>query len=298
MRLVRSLLVAASLVTLIAVCLDVRAEGAAPHGLDVLVVAGQSNALGYQSYVVDPRTHLNVFTDASRSPADRLVRLTWDETGVPSNGRNPVALDAPQVRGGTTRIFGPEVGLARSLYADGRRNLLIVKVAMSGSSLARDWLPGDDDFKALLLKVSSTMAWARANGWTPSVGAFYWFQGETDAMGEATAAHYGSNLRVFLSAVRGALGLGPRGPVVVAQTDLGDFIHFEQVHHLCPTRSCTAEWSWNDEVMRAQAASAGPSTFVVSTATLPRFEDFIHLTDVGELALGRAFATLSNALLP
>jgi len=31
--------------------------------LIVLVVAGQSNALGYQSFVIDPKTHKDVFTD-------------------------------------------------------------------------------------------------------------------------------------------------------------------------------------------------------------------------------------------
>jgi Carbohydrate esterase, sialic acid-specific acetylesterase len=298
-RPVRSMLVAASLLAGAVVHQGAPPAGAASRDLDVLVLAGQSNALGFQSYVIDPHTHHDVFTDASRSPADRAVLLTWDESGVRASGPDPVALDTPQVRSGATSpIFGPEVGLARTLYADGHRNLLIVKVAMSGTSLARDWLPGDDDYIALLDKVASAMSWARAHGWTPTIGALYWYQGETDAMSASFAASYATNLPVFLSAVRLRLGLGTTGPVVVAQTDLSDFIRYEHTHRLCPTRSCEPEWLWNFEVMVAQERAAGPSTFVTSTSSLPRAANFIHLTDAGELNLGKTFAKLTNAHLP
>jgi Carbohydrate esterase, sialic acid-specific acetylesterase len=293
------MLVAALLLACIVVHPGAPSAGGASRDLDVLVLAGQSNALGYQSYVIDPHTHHDVFTDASRSPADREVLLTWDESGVRSSGRDPVPLDTPQIRSGAASpVFGPEVGLARTLYADGHRNLLIVKVAMSGSSLARDWLPGDDDYIALLRTVASTMSWARANGWAPSIGALYWFQGETDAMSASLAASYSTNLTVFLGAVRRSLGLGTHGPVVVAQTDVSDFIRYEHVHRLCPTRSCEPEWLWNFEVMVAQERATGPSTFVTSTSSLPRASNFIHLTDTAELALGRAFARLTNRRLP
>lgn len=270
---------------------------AAPR-LDVLVVAGQSNALGYESFVIDPRTHLDVFTDAGRSPADRHVLLTWDESGVPG-GSTPVALDTPQVRlGATSPVFGPEVGLARALYAAGHQHLLIVKVAISGSSLAKDWVPGESDYRALLGKVASAMTWARASGWAPKVSALYWFQGETDAMNPAWAASYGANLVTFLRSVRAGLHLGATGPVTIAQTDVTDFIRFEEAHQLCPTRSCSGEWFWNEEVMRAQAAAAGPRTYVVPTSKLARFDNFIHLSDAAELALGRTFGTLTSANVP
>jgi Carbohydrate esterase, sialic acid-specific acetylesterase len=292
------MLVAALLLAAVVVHLGAPSAGAAPRDLEVLVLAGQSNALGYQSFVIDPHTHHDVFTDSSRSPADHAVLLTWDESGVRSSGHAPVPLDSPQVRSGATSpIFGPEVGLARTLYADGHRNLLIVKVALSGSSLATDWLPGEDDYLAMLRKVASTMSWARANGWTPSIGALYWFQGETDAMSASFAASYSTNLTKFLSAARTSLGLGTSGPVVVARTDVSDFIRYEHSHRLCPTRSCEPEWLWNFEVMVAQERAAGPSTFVTSTSSLPRAANFIHLTDAGELALGMAFARLTSAHL-
>ena len=300
MRLAPSVLVAASLLLALLVHVPAQAAaGAVPRDLDVLVLAGQSNALGYESYVVDARTHADVFTDATRSPADHLTLLTWDETGVPSAGRDPVALDTPQLRqGAASPIFGPEVGLARTLFADGHRHLLIVKVAMSGSSLARDWLPGDDDYLGTAPQVATAMRWARGHGWTPSVGALYWVQGETDAMHATWAADYAANLHTFLPAVRRALGLGSHEPVVVAQTDLTDFIRYERDHKLCAMPGCGAQWAWNADVMRAQAAAAGPWTFLARTSLLPRAERFIHLTDAGELALGTRFGALTSARLP
>ncbi len=275
------------------------ATGRASRGaIDVLVIAGQSNALGYSSYVIDPKTHEDVFTDASRSPADRTALLTWDESGVESSGTAPVALDTPQrLNGASSPIFGPEVGLARALYARGDRHVLIVKVAIDGSSLAEDWLPGQADYKALLAQVRAAESWARKDGWVPSVKALYWFQGETDATNSTWAAAYGSNLSAFLKGIRKSLALGPSGPVVVTQTDLSDYIRFEQAHRLCTSPSCSAEWTWNTEVMRAQAAAAGRSTFVATTSALPRFDNFIHLTDAAELTLGETYANLTDHFL-
>lgn len=263
--------------------------------LDVLVVAGQSNALGYQSFVTDPVTHADVFTDKTRSAADSRVLFMWTESGVPSNGAAPVKLDAPQdLVGAPGPIFGPEVGLARALWAEGHHSLLVVKVAYSGSGLAEDWMPGDADFQALVARVQQAVAWADQNGFEPRVDGLYWMQGETDAMSATTAAAYGANLSTFLKAVRTDLPMEPRAPIVLGVIDLADYVDFEIGHHLCPTASCGAEKRWNDEVMTAQERAASRDDFVTKTASLPRYEDFIHLTDAAELALGKAFGQLSG----
>jgi hypothetical protein len=259
--------------------------------IDVLVVAGQSNALGYDSYVIDPKTHRDVFTDSSRSPADRRALLTWDETQVPAASTGPVALDTPQVRRGAhSPIFGPELGLARALYADGHRRLLIVKVATDGSSLAQDWLPGDDDFKLLLARALAAEGWASAHGFAPRIAGVYFFQGETDALNTSWAASYGTNLRNFLTSLRQSLLLGVQTPIDNAQIDLTDFLRIEQATKVCQPAVCSAQWKGNAEVMAAQASVAGSSTLVTPTSRFARFANFIHLSNAGELALGKAFA--------
>ena len=272
---------------------------AAKRPLEILVLAGQSNALGFESFVVDPRTHLDVFTEAGRSPADRQSLLMWDETGVPGSGPTPVALDTLQFRSGaSTPVFGPEIGLARGLYVAGHRHLLIVKVATDGSSLARDWLPGEDDYRRLLSSVASAERWSRTAGWAPVVSALYWYQGETDAMNAAWAENYAANLKTLLASARIHLGLGTSRPVVITQTDLSDFIRFERAHGWCGSPSCANEWAWNAEVMGAQASLVGRSTFLARTSELPRYGNFIHLSDAGELSLGKTYATLTESRMP
>jgi hypothetical protein len=293
---VRSLLVALTIaaVTTVGWTSASAANAAKPPVLDILVVAGQSNALGYQSYVIDPTTHKDVFTE-SHSPADTKALIMWTESGVPSSGATPVPLDTLQdLQGAPSPVFGPEVGLARDLWADGHHNLLIVKVAFSGSSLADDWQPDAADFGALVSRVQEAEAWAGSHGWTPTVAAFYWMQGETDAMSASMASSYGTNLKGFLKNVRQQLALSDEVPFVIGEIDLSDFITYEQQRHECTTPTCSAERRWNSEVMTAQRKAAAKLVYVTSTARFPRFDKFIHLSDSGELSLGRAFATLSD----
>lgn len=260
--------------------------------LAIVVVAGQSNALGEQSYVVDPKTHENIFTDATGSAADHSVRLMWAETGVHTSGATPVFLDTLQhLPHAPSPVFGPEVGLARALYADGYHQLLVVKVAYAGTSLAADWGPQRPDFLELLRRVHRARAWATANGFEPSIVGFYWLQGEADAAKAAWAKDYARNLHRFIGNVRSKLGLSSDVPFVLGQIDLTDYIDTEEAQGKCTTPSCTGEREWNAEVMRAQADAASRDVFVVPTSSLPRVNHFIHLTDSAELQLGAAFAS-------
>jgi hypothetical protein len=266
--------------------------------LVILVVAGQSNAVGYQSFVIDPKTHKDIFTDGSRSAADGKVLLTFQESGVTGGALPPGRLDTPQRRtGATSPIFGPEVGLARYLYGAGHRNLFVVKVAFSGSSLAANWTSHNVDYESLIARVHEAETWALDNGWSPTIGAFYWMQGESDAINATYAADYRTNLLQFMANVRHSLTLKQTVPFVIGQIDLTQYIKYEQANKLCTSPTCTSEKLWNSEVMKAQASVAGRYVFVAKTSKLPRYEDFLHLTDAAELTLGTAFGRLSRSHL-
>lgn len=292
--------VLAALTALVGAILGAKAAAAETRTpLDIVVVAGQSNALGEQSYVVDPTTHENVFTDATRSPADSAVRLMWIETGVHTSGTTPVFLDTRQrLPHAPSPVFGPEVGLARALYADGLHSLLVVKVAFAGTSLANDWKPKHPDLQALIKRVHQAEAWATANGYAPTIFGFYWMQGEADAANASWAKHYGSNLQLFMGNVRKDLDLSSTVPFVLGQIDLTDYINWEHAHNKCLSPSCSAERQWNTEVMDAQAAAAHGDVFLAPTTSLARFHSFMHLTDAAELSLGAEFASLSASALP
>src|SRR5678815_4626028 len=71
--------------------------------------------------------------------------------------------------------FGPELG-----YADMTPACAIVKVAVSGTALATQWLPGSspDDLYAL---AKSKLDVALADLPVANLAGFYWCQGEADA---------------------------------------------------------------------------------------------------------------------
>ena len=48
----------------------------------------------------------------------------------------------------------------------------------------------------------------------------------------------------------------------------------------------------NREVMRAEADVVGPHTFLAPTAQLPRYLNYLHLTNDAELLLGEEFGQL------
>jgi len=265
--------------------------------LTVLVVAGQSNAIGFESYAIDPVTHRHVLATAPIHSASQHSLIDWVESGVPDSGATPVALSTPQqLVGAPSPIFGPEVGLASSLYAAGHQGLLIVKVAFAGTSLAVDWASSGVLYRHLVTTTRAAMAWASSQWWSATIGAIYWIQGETDAEHAPMAANYATHLRAFLRTLRSDLGVDARTPVVLARTDVTAYVAYKRAHHVCAPADCERELKGNAEVRAAQlyVAANMAYTYTVDTAGLPRFPTtFIHLTNNAELSLGRALAAVS-----
>ena len=114
----------------------------------VLLVAGQSNANGANSYVTDPYTGIDYFGEPYTNGADDNDLITWQPWEVlQGNGAVPVNLDSPQqvpdgfADGADETVFGPEIGLARQLWSDIDLPVTIIKAAYPGSDLAVDWSP-------------------------------------------------------------------------------------------------------------------------------------------------------------
>jgi hypothetical protein len=139
---------------------------------DLILVAGQSNAVGYDA-------------KASELPADAADKeiLFWWRTGDPppdghdstSGGKwthlqsqpkgNPVYRfgNFANADGG----FGPEIGLARGLYAKGDKQLAILKAAWNGTSMTQAWNPADPGdggscYRALVSEIKAALAAARS----------------------------------------------------------------------------------------------------------------------------------------
>lgn len=270
---------------------------ARPKHMTVLVVAGQSNTVGNDAYAIDPLTHRDVLASKRIGVAGRHTLVVWRESGVPDAGLPPVPLATPQVLiGAPSPVFGPEIGLSSRLYADGRRNLLIVKVAFAGTSLADDWTRSGVLYLTLLQTTRSALAWAASNGWSATIGGVYWLQGETDAEHHHMAISYAANLTAFIGFLRADLALSAKTPFVLGEIDIAKYVGYRRTHHLCTPKVCDAELKGNTEVRAAERAVAStiPYTYLVDTSALSRYPDvFIHLTNVAELRLGQEFAIAS-----
>ena len=251
------------------------AAGGEPTACRLFVLAGQSNMAGRGRY--------SDLADGGALPPDvQLVAVRLDVHLRPLEDG-----------------FGPELGLARTLAAEGtgpalaeysrpgaEGRLLLVKYAVDASSLldwAPDWDPeaaaltGHPEYGALYRELLDLVARATAEG-TSGEGcrpaAVLWMQGERDALFPEVAAAYEANLAALIGALRADLD-APGLPFLLGQVDPP------------PDRYPAA-----GAVRAAQAAVAGtlPGVYLVDTGGLSRHADGVHYDTAGQLELGRRFA--------
>lgn len=280
----------------------------------VIVVAGQSNANGYESYAVDPVTGVNYMAPPMTNGADSHDLITWEPwSQLPGTGGSPVPLDSPQqavYSGGTFTIFGPEIGLARQLWTDTGRAVTIVKCAYTGTSLDKNWTPKPKKsvgslplglFPATVAKVKATMAADAASGTLDVLGGIVWDQGESDATNPSWAARYQDNLTGLIAAFRASLPMSASAPFALAETDLTEFFPYLTSTVKVSPRKLQSYVNGNAEVRAADvwAAAHLPDVVVADTADLPRASpSLIHLTNVGQLTIGARLAKAMEPLLP
>ncbi len=281
-----------------------------PH-YSIIIVAGQSNADGAEAYVNDTVSNFDLF-GAKSHPADSQTKLVWSNlagnSGPPPTVLKSIGNDAMKYTKNQA-TFGPEVGLARGLYDQGKRNIIVLKVSFGGVGLAQDPAVSDwnvhsknEGFAFLKSRLTTLNEWVAAQGATSSVDGFYWVQGETDSSPEK-APLYEANLRDLIATAHSELGLQPTAPFVLAKTSLAAWIKTAQ--NLNKTNPCgkvdCAVVSSADQIVRAAQQKVADTTAnvkIVDTISLPRHGLNIHLSNVGELALGYAFAQVSAGFNP
>ena len=255
--------------------------------LDLFVVAGQSNAVGFDA---DPA---ELPTDAG----DQHVMFWWrcgdpppDEHDTVSRGwthLQPQSLGNPkkprkdrqygnygQPAGG----FGPEIGFARALQKSGHRRFAIVKAAFSGTGIHRDWNPRSEDpdgacYQALLKELSAASKAAEEQGIELRPRAFLWVQGESDANAN-DVEHYRSALAELIAALRADL----KAPELIALLAVN-------------TRFLEDRNRFMPQIVSAQRAvgEADPRAAYVDTSKCS-IANRVHFDAAGTLAMGRLFA--------
>ena len=256
---------------------------------DLLLIAGQSNAVGYDA-------------KPSELPADAADKdvLFWFRAGDPppdefdttSGGKwthlqpQPKGNPAPKTKGprqygnfsGPDGGFGPELGLARALVAKEKQPLAIVKAAWSGTGMAQDWNPADAGpggscYRALVSETKAAIAAAQAQGITLRPRALAWVQGESDA--NATAApRYTQALGDMIAALRKDLAAPQLIALVAVNTQFGG-----------------GKNAFMPKIVEAQQALAAkdPRCAYVDTASATLANN-AHFDTAGTLDVGRRFA--------
>ncbi|QDT33505.1 GDSL-type esterase/lipase family protein [Thalassoglobus polymorphus] len=204
--------------------------------MDLVIVAGQSNAVGYHAKP----------SELPASEVDQEIRFWW-RTGDPPPDEHdsvssqkwthlqPQPLGNPklpkegrqygnfaQADGG----FGPEIGLARTIYQQEKKTFAVIKVAFSGTNLQRDWSHTDPGahgqcYQSLISETQAAIAAAKEQGITLRPRAFAWIQGESDA-NASDAPKYARTLGEMVESLRAELNAPQLIALVAVNTKFGN----------------------------------------------------------------------------
>lgn len=243
------------------------ARADAPINWTVVVVAGQSNAEGTNSLI----TSIPSGQELGSHPADDQSYIWWEgadgaapddateffnvisNPGYTASGwiksvnPNPSLegmikisdLDEPIPVGQRNGFFGPEIGIVRELYDQGKRNILVLKVSYGFQALAKansqfipyDWypdIPGEaprnKSYTHLINAYTDMSDFLTSRGDTYKMAGVFWLQGETDALDSGYAAAYEDNLDLLVNRMWEDLDLDQAAHIVLRKYNLRNCI--------------------------------------------------------------------------
>ena len=169
----------------------------------VIFLLGQSNATGCSltSYLKDSVSE-EKYQEFERGYENVLIHYSLDNQKYNSDGTFvPVDLACAAGEG----YFGPEVGMAEVLSeAFSDETVFLIKFTMSGYSLNHHWLYGYERasiYNAFLIYAETCLSYLSEKGYTPTVDAICWMQGESDTT-DYKASRYLENTKRFVSYLR------------------------------------------------------------------------------------------------
>ncbi|MEY2599382.1 MAG: Arylsulfatase precursor [Verrucomicrobiota bacterium] len=268
---------------------------------DLVLVAGQSNAVGFDAYAeqlpADPSdTRVMFWWRAGDPPPDEHDSTSarqWTHLQVQPKG-NPIPRTAPSEQAPAEGLkrqygnfkskdggFGPEMGFAREWSGRQGRALAIVKAAFSGTGMSTDWNSADPGpagacYRALVSEAREAIAEASKKGVRLRPRALLWVQGENYAK-RIHAPDYERLLGAMLGKLREELG-APEMPAFLAVNT-----HFGNDKNPFVARVVEAQ----------KALAANPSNravYVDTDGAQTLLPTQTHFTAEGTLEVGRRFA--------
>ena len=263
------------------------AQSAEP--LDVILVAGQSNAVGYdarpdQLPADDADRQIRFWYRCGDPPPDEFDVTSarrWTTLGPQPRGTPNPDKKIPRQYGNFAQPqggFGPEIGLGRALQKNGATKLAIIKVAFSGTNLSADWRVDDEGahgpcLAALLSETKLALTAIEAEGFEPRLRAMAWVQGESDANAR-DAPLYAGRLQAMFTTIRRELKSPELAALIAVNTRFGG-----GKNALMP------------KIVEAQQEAASKLTRAVYVDTASAtIANGAHYDSAGTLDVGRRFA--------
>ena len=227
--------------------------------LKVVICAGQSNMYGWRSRI----EHL---PDPLKGEQKNLFFKPEEKQWVPL---------APHVIASTQKQgFGPEVSFAHELSVLLKENVGIIKCCRGGTTLAKNWKPGEGDFYKKMLSMVNDAQQSR----DIEIIGLIWMQGESDGGNKGFASAYKKNLEAFIKTLRKEVNR-PKMIFVAGRIN-----------------SPESKFKFTELVRKAQEECEAPLYKYIDCDSLPKVKDNLHYTTMGLVEMGKNFAEAMMAI--
>ena len=179
-----------------------------PKPVDVVVISGQSNAVGCTwSDCIQDTEKWNEYRKGY--PEIQIAFDSWTKDWEGSGGyysqntsKNNNFVKVALGQGNSVNTFGPEIGIAEAMHEKYANKLFLIKYACGASNLKDDWVDRNSTLYSNLIEyVQLQMNHLVEQGYAPTIKAFCWMQGE----GDSYPGYYGvyrDNTRTLISNLR------------------------------------------------------------------------------------------------
>ena len=273
--------------------------------VDVVVISGQSNAVGCTYSICLPDT-VGVEKYDEYFNGYESIQIAFDSwTKDWPNGYDKPATfysqnsskkkDFVKValgQGNSKNTFGPEIGIAEATHQKYGGKLFLIKYACGASNLKDDWTDKKSPMYPRLIEyVKFQMNNLKQKGYQPTIKAFCWMQGEGDTYpGYHTV--YQDNLRTFTNNIR---------------EDLKEFSGNKELPFIDAGISSASMWEYSKQVNDAKRAFAAESENNIFIDTIaagmhtniePKEQpDEAHYDSDSQIQLGHLFAEAFDQFL-
>ena len=267
-----------------------------PQPVDVVVISGQSNAVGcthcdcigrsmgyskYNDYMVgypEIKIAYDCWTKDFNSDGKAIF---YSQNKHRTENFVKVMLG----QGNSEATFGPEIGIAETLNEKYANKLFLIKYACGASNLKDDWAQRTSPmYPRLVAYVKKQMQNLVDSGYIPTIKAFCWMQGEGDSY-DGYYQDYYENIKGFVTNLR---------------TDLKDLAGNKDFPFIDAGISNSKDWRYYREVNNAKKQFADESTnnFYIDTIAAGMHTDeepfaspdTCHYDSESEVLLGKLFA--------